>query len=418
MAIGTGWLIGYKAGSEVVGRLCSFAIVLLGVRVLSPTDFGIFSLAWAGGWMVAIAADLGLQTFLTREVARQPGRARSLFRSLLRFRLSWTLVLFLAVAGTCLLSGWPSKPLTFLLVVASQLAASLLDFYNHLFRGLGRSEIDSTLNLLHRVGALLLSALLLGLFETLTALAAGLAVASLAALVAAVWQSRSLLEGRASPASPSPVIRGLGRRALHEVLPIGMGILLSAIYFRLDLFFIERVLGLVPVAEYNAVFRLVDALRLFPAAVMAVVFPEMARDASGRAVLYSSVGVFFFSLLLLTVLSWQAERLVLLLYGPGYLAAAAPFRILLLALPLLFVNFVLTHQMIGWDMEREFARLCGLGLAAALVLNGLLIPTLGLAGAAWSCVLREALLSSLAVLLLLRRSARGDRFPEQKGVRP
>ncbi len=414
----TSWLIGYKAGSEVVARLCSFAIVLLGVRLLSASDFGIFSLAWACGWMVAIAADLGMQTFLTREVARDPGGTRGLFESLLRVRLTWAGLLFLLVGAAAWLSGWPSKTVPFLLVIASQLAASVLDFYNHLFRGLGRSDLDSTLNLAHRLGALLLSALLLIFFESLVALAAGLAVAAAGSGAVAAWLARSLLEQSRKPHPRSRLTLELGRRALREVLPIGLGILLSAVYFRLDLFFLERWLGLEAVAEYNAVFRLVDALRLFPAAVMAVIFPEMSRDAGGKTALLSSVGLLLLSVLLMAALSWQAGRLVLLLYGSDYISATPSFRILLLSLPLLFVNFALTHQMIGWNMERQFALLCGAGLIAALGLNWLLIPALGMAGAAWSCLVREAFLNALAVFLLVWKSGRRNREIRHRGAQP
>ena len=73
---------------------------------------------------------------------------------------------------------------------------------------------------------------------------------------------------------------------LRDVLPLGAGVLLSALYFRIDLFFIERWHGLEPVGAYNAVFRLVEAMRLLPAAVMAVTFPllvQTRRHATGPA---------------------------------------------------------------------------------------------------------------------------------------
>ena len=54
---------------------------------------------------------------------------------------------------------------------------------------------------------------------------------------------------------------------LQDVLPLGAGVLLSALYFRIDVYFIEQWQGLEAVGGYNAVFRLVEALRLMPAAV-------------------------------------------------------------------------------------------------------------------------------------------------------
>ena len=56
--------------------------------------------------------------------------------------------------------------------------------------------------------------------------------------------------------------------------------MLSALYFRVDVFLLEQWSGLEAVAHYSAVFRLVDAMRLMPAAVLAVVLPRLfgARD--------------------------------------------------------------------------------------------------------------------------------------------
>ena len=45
--------------------------------------------------------------------------------------------------------------------------------------------------------------------------------------------------------------------------------------------------------------------------------------------------------------------------------AVDAFKILLLALPLLFLNFALTHQLMAWGLQRFYALLC----AGALFCN-------------------------------------------------
>ena len=59
--------------------------------------------------------------------------------------------------------------------------------------------------------------------------------------------------------------------------------LISALYFRIDVYFIERWQGLEAVGGYNAVFRLVEAMRLLPAAVMAVTFPMLVQTTRHAA---------------------------------------------------------------------------------------------------------------------------------------
>ena len=69
---------------------------------------------------------------------------------------------------------------------------------------------------------------------------------------------------------------------LRDVWPIGAGIVLSALYFRIDLFLVQLWSGTEAVGLYNAVFRLVEALRLFPAAVLAVLLPSLVRAGDLR----------------------------------------------------------------------------------------------------------------------------------------
>ena len=69
------------------------------------------------------------------------------------------------------------------------------------------------------------------------------------------------------------------------MIPIGAGIVLSALYFRIDVFLVEAWQGTTAVALYNAVFRLVEALRLFPAAVLAVALPVLFQATSRQVLL-------------------------------------------------------------------------------------------------------------------------------------
>jgi O-antigen/teichoic acid export membrane protein len=81
-----------------------------------------------------------------------------------------------------------------------------------------------------------------------------------------------------------------------------------------------------------------------------------------------------------------ADRLVVLLFGAPYAAAAPTFRILLLSFPLLSLNYALTHQLIGWDQQCAYAAICATALVVNVALNARLIPALSIEGAAWATI--------------------------------
>jgi len=117
-------------------------------------------------------------------------------------------------------------------------------------------------------------------------------------------------------------------RLAADVWPIGAGIVLSALYFRLDLFFVEYWHGVEAVALYNAVFRLVEAMRLLPAAVLAVVFPLLCRAGDLRPLARLAAGLFAGGAAVALVVAGPAGWLVTLFYGPSYAAATPAFRVL------------------------------------------------------------------------------------------
>ena len=130
--------------------------------------------------------------------------------------------------------------------------------------------------------------------------------------------------------------------------------MVSALYFRIDVYFIERWQGLEAVGGYNAVFRLVEAMRLLPAAVMAVTFPLLVKTTDTRLVQHIGGALAIAGIGLAIVCALGSTLIVPLVYGTPYLYAAPTFAILALALPLFFLNYALTHQVIGWDGQRSY----------------------------------------------------------------
>jgi O-antigen/teichoic acid export membrane protein len=168
------------------------------------------------------------------------------------------------------------------------------------------------------------------------------------------------------------------------VAPIGIGLVLSVVYFRVDVLLLERWTTLEAVAQYSAVFRIVDGMRLLPAAVIAVTLPRIlgTRDSvfAGRL----SIGLLVSGGAVAAMVLLLASPIVLVAYGPQYVAAVPIFRVLLLSTPLLAVNLALTHQLIGWHRQAAYAWTCASALVVNLSLNAWLIPSAGGIGAAWA----------------------------------
>lgn len=401
-----GALVAYRAGSDAAGKGAMFVVMVAAARRLSQGDFGLFALASTGGWMLAVATDFGVQLHVARSIATRPADAAAIVRRWLRVRAGLAsaglIVVAAVVAG---LRPGALDALAILLIAAAYLAGSLLEFLYYVYRGLGRSDLESTLVLVHR-GTLVACALgALAWRPSLALLGAAMLVPAAGALAAAgriaVRATKDVARAAEPPAAgreePAPFRRGPG----GGVVPIGVGIVLSALYFRIDLFLVAAWCGAPAAGLYNAVFRLVEALRLVPAAIVAVALPAIFRARTRRPLVELAAALTVLGVLAgglgLAVAGW----LVPLLYGASYAAAVPAFRILMLAFPLLSLNYALTHQLVGWHGERAWAVVCAAALLANIALDVRMIPALGIVGAAWATLSTEAVLA-LGCTLTLR----------------
>jgi O-antigen/teichoic acid export membrane protein len=285
--------------------------------------------------------------------------------------------------------------------------SGLIEFTHYFYRAISRSDIESTLTLWQRFGTLVAAMAVLVWRPDVTYLALAMLLPVAATLIYSVRRALRLAIERAGGASAAGDTLTIGlQSAMRDVVPIGIGIVLSALYFRIDVFLIELWQGTNVVGLYNAVFRLVEALRLFPAAVLAVALPALFRATDTRPLLSVSALLTGFSIIVALVLGLAAHGVVVRLYGERYIAAVPAFRILLLSLPLMSLNYALTHQLLGWSGHRAYAVICGIALLFNIALNARLIPALSLAGAAWSTLGTEVLLTIGCVIALWMRIAR------------
>jgi O-antigen/teichoic acid export membrane protein len=404
-------LVAYRAVSDVAGKGAFFVVTLVAARRLSQDAFGLFSLATTVGWIAAVATDFGIQLHLARAVAQHPGNAGALLRAWLRVRI-WTAALALATVavGLALTSRSPAFTRAIVLFTLVYVVNGLIEFLHYFYRGLARTDLESTLTLWQRVAMLILAVAALWWWPDVTVLAVAMAIPALATF----WYSARLARRLASSESSSNLSNPSSSSSLSDpsnlrdsvgsVIPIGAGIVLSALYFRIDVFLVQAWQGTTAVALYNAVFRLVDALRLLPAAVLAVALPVLFT-ATSRRVLVKLSAILTAAALVVSLALWVGANFIIpMLYGNRYADAVPAFRILLMAFPLMSLNYALTHQLIGWHGHRAYAVMCAAALGFNVALNIALIPSIGIVGAAWATVATELVITFGCVIALARIS--------------
>jgi O-antigen/teichoic acid export membrane protein len=400
------------AGKLAAARQISallFVGAVLGLSALAPrpwvTDF-----VWAYFAMLTLTSVLGLgferlAGTLTAEhtAAGTPAPLGSLV--LLRLATAplaalglWALLAFVGVA---------LPPLAWWATLAWIVAALVSPVAFGALRATGNSATEP------RVAVLIRSAQA----AALLAAAAGGATVTAALVVVAALEA----------AGAAMALRALGRERLRRAslaelaqLPWRRVVALAGIelvalaYLRADLLLVGRILGPVVGATYGMLYRVIDGMNGAVGSVGLWLYAESANARDGDI---NPFGIRARSLALLPRLAIGVGLVMIL--GSAVVAAVTPslasdarvLQLLLAAFPLLTVNAIELHVRSGRGRNREVLRI---GVAALLLnvpLCLILVPALGLRGAAIALVASESLQSVLLVAVasraersLLRRS--------------
>ena len=191
--------------------------------------------------------------------------------------------------------------------------------------------------------------------------------------------------------------------------PIGITSLLSVLYFKIDTMMLSVMKTTIDVGIYSLSYKVFENIIMIWLFYMASVYPLLAKAVKDKTetqlktlVKSSSIIAIIFSLFIIGI-SWIAAPLVIhLLGGNIFLASITPFRILLFALPFVFVNNVQYYLMLS-KMKIGFIMLILIiSLIFNFIVNLIIIPRYGYIGTSVSTVITE-IITMIGYTILLQK---------------
>jgi O-antigen/teichoic acid export membrane protein len=228
----------------------------------------------------------------------------------------------------------------------------------------------------------------------IVAIVAGLPLAAFAALAAAdliVPGLAAWLTARHSGAWQIRYDRLLRPELLHSSLPLLLSGLLMLVMFRIAIVFIERILGMTAVGIYGAVVRLSEVAYLLPNLVVPTMASRIvAASPVGTPEYYRRYGLLAFRLMAAGTTIAAATAVLrtpfIGIYGEAYASGAPILAVHVFALVPLTIAAVRERLLVDARLTRASALNTFGGLVANVALNLILLPRIGLVGAAWATV--------------------------------
>lgn len=368
--------------------------VLFTARQLGSVKFGEYAASFSAAGLTSILFNLGLDTWLLQSGSRSSDQLGRLTGSVLVIKaivgLPWIIGMVIVLP---LLNSQTFKPGMVLVSALSIWLESLFSTGLTVFKTLLRNQVTALL-LIGARGGILLAAIILSAFkvQSVTAYAGiRLLVTMVAALAAGILLPIKPIVNSIS------FVRTVGMRSL----PYAFSDLFSSIYLQADITIMGVLLSKESVGIYAPASSLVNALFVVPNACFSVAVPilarmydayEMERYIFNRALVVTVVMFLMVGIALWLSVWYASDTLPMFIFGSSFEGAGPLLRILS---PILFLKsccFAAAALLvaIGWQSRRTYVQ--AIAAITNFMLNILIIPRLGVTGAAMVYVVSEVVL--------------------------
>jgi len=390
-----------SAGSNVL----LLVLLVIAGRWLHDEDYGRFQWALALTTIVETLMDIGLGPVTIRAVARNREGADRLFRHVLGLKLAWVVLglVVLAIAAPVLRPDPLLVRICYLMGISSA-ARSYLLTTRGLLQGLDRFDLEALLVLADRLMLLVLGVAALFGGYGLTGLALAFVASRSVMLVGVLGLVRSFL-GPITPIFDRAAWRDLQQAAL----PLGIWLITLNTYNYVDAVILGVMRSDAEVGWYSASYRLYEGLTYAPAILSAVLTPRLSalfvNDRSAhrmmmRTALLGSVALG----IVLGGCAWLLAGWGLpFVFGAEYAPGVAPLQILSAGSVFVFATWILHAGAISVNLDQRLLYTTLVGLTANVALNLMLIPRMGIAGAAWATVIAEAITAAMLFVQVQHR---------------
>ncbi|MCZ7539239.1 MAG: flippase [Anaerolineae bacterium] len=387
---------------NLFNRGIDFAFAFIMLRILGPADAGVYYYAIViFGWF-DILANFGLNTLLTREVARDRSAAgRYLLNSTaLRLALSALgiplLIGFLAARQATVSPALEGQAIAaILLLYVGLLPGSISTGLTALFYAFEKAEHPAaitTVSTLVKV-TLGLGTLLLG--WGVVGLAGGAVLTNVVTLAALGWLARPLARGVFAERLDGALLRGM----IGASWPLMINHLLATVFFKIDIVLMEAINGNTIVGQYSTAYKWLDALNIIPAFLTMALLPVMARQAhEDRAALRRNYTLavkllVIVALPLAVMTTFIAAPLIRVLGGAEYLPAGGiALQIMIWSIPIGWINSVTNYVIVALDRQRTLTLAFAVGVIFNVAANLIFLPAYSYRAAAVIHILSEATL--------------------------
>ncbi len=376
-------------GAEVISKIIGLITAAYLGRVLKPEGFGILGFATAFVSYFLLMVNFGLDTYGTREIAKDQSIIPKLVNNILSIRLLFASLWFIILTVVIVLIDKSIIIKLVLIITGINLFVNALSI-NWVFLGIEKMWLIAIrqimTNLLSLAGIIIFVS-----SEKYIIIAAGITV--LSALINSAWLLgvfRKMYDKISFEFDKTYL-----KEIIKESFPLVLSSFMIAIYYNLDMVMLGYIKTEREVGIYNAAYKILLVGIVPFSLILNSFFPALSKIGLKKSLEFRNlikqyaILMFSTSILITGIIFFNSKEIIYIIFGNKYVESIIPLSILSLNIMVIGVNVFYGNPLIAWGKQKYYSIAIALGAVTNIILNLLLIPKYSYVGASFATLFSE-----------------------------
>ena len=380
--------------SLILTLILGFFITTYTARYLGVENFGIISLALSITGIYMIFTDLGLNTLIVREIARDKSFGDKYTSNILLIKLLLTIMTLILIIITVSLLGYDLEVKNVIYIITfSIMISTFTNYFGSVFQANQRMLYVALYNLL--TSSIILIGVFVGIYYKLD-LYFFTIIYLISNAIVFIYMFQIYVKTFSFP--KWNINLNLWKPLLKEAWPFGLTSLSGMIYTYIDTIMLSVLQGSEAVGLYSAAYRIMLIMLFFPNAINLTLFPVMSKYYKTSKKSLQQLHQIYFKYMLLFGLpigfgtTILANKIITFIFGQGYLQSGMILQILIWTIVLTFIGASFVQILQSTNNQLVITKISVVCVFVNIVINLFLIPLYSYIGASIATVITEVIL--------------------------
>ncbi|OQD59245.1 Wzx-like protein [Methanobrevibacter arboriphilus JCM 13429 = DSM 1125] len=403
----TSWLL----ISQVITSIFGFVWIVLLARYLGVSDFGIMNFAISFTGIMSIFIDLGINTYVTRDLSRSPELSQKYIGNAIPLKIFLSILSFIATLVILLIMDYNLLTIEVVLLFAIQtIFLNMGWLFNGVFQAFSKMKYQA-------IGIIINSSLILSGTLLLTYFNLGLIAVALSYMVGSIITLIYLYNNIKNRIVVPKIQIDLDfwKKSIKQAIPFGITGIFTTIYFMIDTVMISFMAGSTAVGIYSSAYKIITVFTTIYTVYTYVVFPLMSKlykDSEDLLKVSYEKSIKYLLMIMLPFaigITIYSQDIITFIYGESYIFAGDVLKILIWNVLFIMINGASTSLLNSSNSEVAVTKINGLACLVNVVLNLFLIYYLSYIGASIATVITGVIIFILMTYIILKNKYKPDK---------